>query len=63
MNSDLKLIRATIHRSVMPNWSGVRVTISGPRELLDQIMVLGRDGYMIVTPPPGLRYRAPSRSP
>lgn len=51
IEAQLKPIRATVHRSEMPNWTGVRVVITGPRDLLDQVVILAREGFEIVTPP------------
>jgi hypothetical protein len=56
-----KPIRATVHRSVMPNWTGVRIVLSGPAELLDQIMIETREGFRLAYALPGEENRQPSR--
>lgn len=59
--SPLKPIRATVHRSVMPNWSGVRIVLSGPAHLLDQIVIATREGFTLQMPPIGQEKVQPTR--
>lgn len=45
----------------MENWSGVRIVLSGPSELLDQIVIATREGFRLAYPIPGEENRQPSR--